>query len=109
VSGRLCLDALASYGPMSLDVSRADFKALGERSLGDGRVGIQTINEAQRKNNQRGGMTHHVNLGRPGCRASSRAQGSIGVPPVFPIRARDVDQKHCRANVTQSDLAICSL
>src|SRR5271166_1307687 len=42
---------------------------------------------------QLGGMTHHVNGGRPGRQARSRPQGSIGVPPVFPIRVQDDDQK----------------
>src|SRR5271165_5813465 len=31
--------------------------------------------------------------GRRGRQARSRAQGSIGVPPVFPIRVQDDDQK----------------
>src|SRR5208283_4164676 len=47
---------------------------------------------AQRKAKQLGGMTHQVNGGRPGRQARSRAQGSIGVPPVFPIRVQDDDQ-----------------
>ena len=34
-----------------------------------------------------------VKGGRPGRQARSRAQGRIGVPPVFPIRVQDDDQK----------------
>jgi len=53
----------------------------------------------------RGGMTHHVNGGRPRRRARSRAQSSIGVPPVFPIRVQDDDQKIAGRTSPQSQFA----
>ncbi len=75
---------------------------------GDRRGGIQKINEAQRKAKQLGGMTHHKNGGRPGRQARSRAQGSIGVPPVFPIRVQDDDQKLAERTSPRSHSPICS-
>src|SRR5271165_4569149 len=53
-------------------------------------------------------MTHHVNGGRPGRQARSRAQGSIGVPPVFPIRVQDDDQKLAERTSPRSHSPICS-
>ncbi len=67
-------------------LTRSVARAIGEEES-------KEINEAQRKDKQPGGMTHHVNGGRPGRQARSRAPGSIGVPPVFPIRVPDDDQK----------------
>ena len=75
---------------------------------GDWRGGIQKINEAQRKAKRLGGMTHHMNGGRPGRQARSRAQGSIGVPPVFPIRVQDDDQKLAERTSPRSHSPICS-
>jgi hypothetical protein len=51
-------------------------------------------------------MTHHVNGGRRQVR--SRAQGSIGVPPVFPIRVQDDDQKLAGLTSPRSHSPICS-
>src|SRR5271165_3574096 len=62
------------------------------------------MNEAQ----QLSGMTHHVNGGRQGRQARSRAQGSIGVPPVFWIRVQDDDQKLAERTSPRSHSPICS-
>ena len=40
--------------------------------------------------------------------ARSRAQGSIGVPPVFPIRVQDDDQKLAGRTSPRSHSPICS-
>ena len=53
-------------------------------------------------------MTHHVNGGRLGRQARSRAQGSIGVPPVFPIGVQDDDQKLAGRTLPRSRSPICS-
>ena len=49
-----------------------------------------------------------MNGGRPGRQARSRAQGSIGVPPVFPIRVQDDDQKLAERTSPRSHSPICS-
>src|SRR5271166_2452782 len=94
----------------SLDISKGGFqgaarsvaKAIGEEES-------KKINETQRKAKQLGGMTRHVKGGRPGRQARSRAQGSIGVPPVFPIGVRDDDQKLAGRTSHRSHSPICSL
>jgi hypothetical protein len=83
-----------------------EFRHFREASPGDRQGGIQKINEAQRKAKQLGGMTHHVNKRRRQVR--SRAQGSIGVPPVFPIRVQDDDQKLAGLTSPFSHSPICS-
>src|SRR5271166_12605 len=47
-------------------------------------------------------------VGGPGCQALSRAQGSIGVPPVFSIRVQDDDQKLAGRTLPRSHEPICS-
>ena len=47
-------------------------------------------------------------MGGPGCQALSRAQGSIGVPPVFSIRVQDDDQKLAGRTLPRSHEPICS-
>src|SRR5271165_3619983 len=47
-------------------------------------------------------------VGGPGCQALSRAQGSIGVPPVFSIRVQDNDQKLAGRTLPRSHEPICS-
>ena len=54
---------------------------------------------------RRGGA---LNGGRPGRQARSRAQGSIGVPPVFPIRVQDDDQKLAGRTLPRSHSPMCS-
>src|SRR5271166_1262446 len=47
-------------------------------------------------------------VGGPGCQALSRAQGSIGVPPVFSIRVQGDDQKLAGRTLPRSHEPICS-
>ena len=47
-------------------------------------------------------------VGGSGCQALSRAQGSIGVPPVFSIRVQDDDQKLAGPTLPRSHEPICS-
>src|SRR5271166_6992101 len=70
----------------------------------DRRGGIQKIKEAK----QLGAMTHHVNGGKPGRQARSRAQRSIGVSPVFPIGVQGGDQKIAGRTSPRSHSPICS-
>jgi hypothetical protein len=91
-----CLQARSAWLP------GLEFGHFREASPGDRQGGIQKINEAK----QLGGMTHHVNGGRRQVR--SRAQGSIGVPPVFPIRVQDDDQKLAGLTSPRSHSPICS-
>jgi len=81
--------------------ARSVARAIGEEES-------KKVNEAQRTAKQLGGMTHHVNGGRPGRQACSRADGSIGVPPVFPIRVQDDDQKLAGRTSPRSHSPICS-
>jgi hypothetical protein len=84
------------------EVPGLEFGRFREASPGDRQGGIQKINEAK----QLGGMTHHVNGGRRQVRI--RAQSSIGVSPVFPIRMQDDDQKLAGITSPRSHSPICS-
>src|SRR5271157_5272405 len=63
-----CLRGVASNASWSLDISRTDFRALREVSLGRSAKRNPKNQRAQRKAKQLGGMTRHVNGGMPGVR-----------------------------------------